>query len=72
MSGTMVGSGRADIDDERRAAGSPDAGRQIGQFLALGVGGADHVDALHRRSLAQLPIQTVNSALHFCETRVSY
>ena len=44
MSGTMVGSSGADVDDKRLAAGLPDAGRQVGKLLALGVGRADDMD----------------------------
>ena len=42
----------ADVDDKRLAAGCADAARQIGKFLALGVGRTDDMDmpAGHLRS----------------------
>ncbi|RUY08956.1 hypothetical protein EOA25_12675 [Mesorhizobium sp. M2A.F.Ca.ET.040.01.1.1] len=40
---------RADIDTHDRAARSSDGIGQEGKLLAFGVGGADHIDALHAR-----------------------
>ena len=73
---------RLDVDRNHRATGADiDAGDscarrcdgvgQIGEFLALGVGRADNVDALHRRSSVS-PCRFQVAALHFYETRVSY
>ena len=44
------GAARADIDAGDRATGRGDGIGQEGEFLTLGVGGADHIDALHPRS----------------------
>ena len=63
-SGLIAGRLGADVDDQRPAAGRRDPLGEKGQFLALGVGRADDIDALHdaprrRRALPQ------NQALHF-------
>ena len=56
--GAQTGRPRTDIDGERRASGFGDAGGQEGEFLALGVRGADDENLAHavmRRKGASAP-----------------